>query len=139
MKKVLRVLIIALALVGVLVIPALAAKGGQGKGAQKVTLIPYPGGTDPGGGFVIFNDTSGPDNVQTQMSLKGAPANTVYDVWVMINDVITHVGTVTTNPKGNANFHCSYSEAGSGVQKLGLALWRGGWQFHTDTVFHSFK
>lgn len=105
--------------------------------ALKVELNPI--GTDPGGGFVIFNDTSGPDNVQIQMSLKGALPYTDYDVIVHIGAPDTYVATVTTNAKGNANFHYSGSVA-SGDQLVGLGLMRDGvWQFGTGLLIHSFK
>jgi hypothetical protein len=106
--------------------------------ALKVKLNPI--GTDPGGGFVIFNDTSGgPYNVQIQMSLKGAKPNTNYDVIVHIGAPDTHVATVTTNAKGNANLHYSSSVA-SGDQQVGLGLKREGeWQFGTGLLTHSFK
>lgn len=96
-------------------------------------------GVDPGGGFVIFNDTSGPENVQIQMSLKGALPKTDYDVIVHIGAPDVYVATVTTNAKGNANFHYSASVA-SGEQQVGLGLKRGGvWQFGTGLLSHSFK
>lgn len=105
--------------------------------ALKVELNPI--GTDPGGGFVIFNDTSGPENVQIQMSLKGALPNTDYDVIVHIGAPDTYVATVTTNAKGNANFHYSGS-VDSGDQEVGLGLKREGqWQFGTGLLTHSFK
>ncbi len=106
--------------------------------ALKVKLNPI--GTDPGGGFVIFNDTSGgPYNVQIQMSLKGALPNTNYVVFVHIGAPDKNVATVTTNAKGNANFHYSSSVA-SGDQQVGLGLKREGeWQFGTGLLTHSFK
>ena len=130
MKKLLIALAICLVVVGIMGGPVLAK-------AQKVPLNPI--GTDSGGGFVVFNDTSGPNNVQLQMSLKGAEPEAVYDVIVHMNGKDTFVGTVTTNKKGNANFHWSWSEAGSGTRRLGLGLKREGqWQFGTGGVFHSF-
>jgi len=96
-------------------------------------------GSDPGGGFVIFNNTSGPENVQIQMSLKGALPKTDYDVIVHIGAPDAYVATVTTNAKGNANFHYGGSVA-SGDQKVGLGLKRDGdWQFGTGLLTHSFK
>ena len=105
--------------------------------AVKVDLNPI--GVDPGGGFVVFNNTSGPENVQVQMSLKGALPNTDYDVIVHIGAPDTYVATITTNAKGNANFHYSGSVA-SGEQQVGLGLKReGAWQFGTGLLTHSFK
>ena len=138
MKKVLLVLVIALALVGVMVVPALAK-------AQKVPLDPI--GHDPGGGFVIFNDTSGPNNVRIQMSLKGAAPNTEYDVYVHLGAPDTYVATVKTNPKGNVNFHYSGSvtpraqdhQVGLGLTRAGAAPVPPNWQFGTGLLDHSFK
>ena len=103
--------------------------------AVKVELNPIS--VDPGCGFVIFNNTSGPENVQIQMSLKGALPKTDYDVIVHINGSDTYVATVTTNAKGNANFHYSYSRTGKHV---GLGLKReGAWRFGTGLLELSFK
>ena len=101
--------------------------------AVKVELNPI--GTDPGGGFVIFNNTSGPENVQVQMSLKGALPNTDYDVIVHVGGPDTYIAIITTNAKGNANFHYSgYADPILG-DWVGLGLKReGAWQFGTGTV-----
>ncbi len=105
--------------------------------AIKVGLVPI--GSDPGGGFVIFNNTSGPENVQVQMSLKGALPLTDYDVIVHLGAPDTYVATVTTNIRGNVNFHYSASVA-SGEQEVGLGLKRDGmWQFGTGLLTLSFK
>ena len=102
--------------------------------AVKVELNPI--GDDPGGGFVIFNDTSGPENVQVQMSLKGALPKTDYDVIVHVGGPDTYVATITTNAKGNANFHYSGSADPVPGNWVGLGLKRAGeWQFGTGKVY----
>lgn len=122
-KRFVIVLALCLAVVGVMAAPAMAS-------ALKVPLNPI--GTDPGGGFVIFNDTSGPDNLQIQMSLKGALPNSTYEVYVNTGGSDFLAGTVTTNPQGNANFHFSGSWTGP-ASTVGLGLQRphGVWQFGT--------
>lgn len=130
MKRLLIVLALCLVVVGIVAAPVLAK-------AEKVSLNPI--GTDPGSGYVVFNDTSGPDNVQIEMSLKGALANTSYDVYVHIGAPDTYVATITTNAQGNANFHYSTSVA-PGDQQVGLGLKRAGvWQFGTGLFIHTFK
>lgn len=105
--------------------------------AQKLDLNEI--GTDSGSGFVIFNDNSGPNNVNIQMSLKRAEPNTEYDVYVHVGAPDAYVATVKTNRKGNVNFHYSGSVA-SGDQLVGLGLKRAGeWQFGTGLVTHTFK
>jgi hypothetical protein len=101
--------------------------------AVKAELNPI--GIDPGCGFVIFNDTSGPENVQVQMSLKGALPCTEYDVIVHVGGPDTYVATITTNAKGNANFHYSGSADPVPGNWVGLGLKReGAWQFGTGMV-----
>ena len=90
---------------------------------------------DPGSGFVVFNDASGPENVQVQMSLKGALPKTNYDVIVHVGGPDTYVATITTNAKGNANFHYSGSADPTPGNWVGLGLKReGAWQFGTGMV-----
>ena len=101
--------------------------------AVKVELNPIS--VDPGCGFVIFNNTSGPENVQVQMSLKGALPLTEYDVIVHVGGPDTYVATITTNVKGNANFHYSGSADPVPGNWVGLGLKReGAWQFGTGMV-----
>lgn len=103
--------------------------------AVKVDLNPISvGDQDPGGGFVVFNNTSGPENVQVQMSLKGALPNTDYDVIVHVGGPDTYVATITTNAEGNANFHYSGSADPVPGNWVGLGLKRGAWQFGTGQV-----
>ena len=131
MKKLIAIMVVAI------MVPILVASPAFAK-AQKADLNQI--GSDPGSGFVVFNDTSGPNNVQLQMSLKGALPDTVYDVIVHMNGSDTPVGTITTNSAGNANFHLSWSEDSPGVRRMGLGLKRSGvWQFGTGGVPHTFK
>jgi len=82
--------------------------------AQKVDLVPCPMNYPetpypPGGGFVIFNNSSGTDhNLELTVSLKGVEANTEYDIYLFVDGVGTYPvpqGSVTSNKKGNVNFH----------------------------------
>ena len=122
MKKVLRVLIIALALVGIMVVPALAGRP-PGAGAAKLPLLNSPGEKDlgwkwcegainqigPTVGFVILNTNASGDLI-VQVSLKGVP-NETYDIYVnQVNDACVSVsggirGTLTVNVRGNGNAH----------------------------------
>jgi hypothetical protein len=132
MKKLAIALIFGLVVSVIVAAPALAA-------AQKVPLNPI--GTGPGNGFVVFNDTKGPQNVQIQMSLKQALPKTAYDVVVYLGaaDPGSVVGTVTTNVQGNANFSYKGSVA-LGPQQVALELQRGAVpQFGTGPVTHTFK
>jgi len=83
--------------------------------AQKVDLVPcpinFPSGTEPppGGGFVIFNNPRGTNhNLEVTVSLKAVEPNTSYDIYVFVDGTWFNgakVGTIKTNPRGNANFH----------------------------------
>jgi hypothetical protein len=126
MKRILIALALCLVMIGLIVSPAGAA-------ATKVTLNAI--GADPGSGFVVFNNTSGPNTVQLEMSLKGAPANTTYEVYVQLGLGDTLVGTVTTNKAGNANFHYEGVYDPQVYTWVGLGLMKGGvYQFGTGMV-----
>ena len=74
--------------------------------ADKVDLVPVTGLS--GGGSVIFNNSSGANNLEVTVQLKGAPAAATYDVYLVVDCVNYQgapVGTITTNPAGNATFH----------------------------------
>ena len=99
MKKTIITVALVLALVAAIAVPVMAA-------AQKVALTPIPGLS--GGGFVIFNNSAGPNNLEVTVALKGAPANATYDIYLFVDGSWYNgapVGTVTTNKQGNANFH----------------------------------
>ena len=79
--------------------------------AEKVDLIQCPINYPspellPGGGFVIFNNSSGVGhNLELTVSLKGLVPDTAYDIHLFVDGVGTLVGTVITNASGNANFN----------------------------------
>jgi hypothetical protein len=83
--------------------------------AQKVELVacpinyPAPDSLPPGHGFVIFNNPAGENhNLEMTISLKGLEPNTEYDLYLFVDGAWFNgakAGTVTTNRKGNANFH----------------------------------
>ena len=101
--------------------------------AQKVNLVPcpvnYPPGIPPppGGGFAIFNNPKGEShNLEVTVSLKGVMPKTQYDIYLFVDDGVTggrKIGTVKTNPKGNANFHMNGSlEEGTHVLAVDVTL-----------------
>ena len=116
MKKILIALALCLVAVGLIVSPAMAA-------AQKVDLAPIAGLN--GGGFVIFNNSSGPNNLEVTVSLKGAAANT-YGVFLFVDGVWyggAPVGAITPNKQGNANFHINVAVApGTHLLAVDVAL-----------------
>ena len=118
MKKTLRVLVIALALVGIMVVPALAGPP-AGAGAGKAPLYDSSGFTCPGGafategptfGFVIMNTNARGDLI-VQVSLKGATPDATYNIWVNQDpgtcplSLPTAPDALTTNGRGNGNVH----------------------------------
>jgi len=123
MKKTILEIALVLAVVAVIAVPVMAA-------AQKTNLIPCvqtygPGSTlplPPGGGFVIFNNTSGPNNLVMTLSLKGVQPNTEYDIYLGVDTWGTpgKVGTVKTNGQGNANFHLNTAVSRPGTHALNV-------------------
>ena len=83
--------------------------------AVKLDLVPCPinypdpGNLPPGGGFVVLNNSSGDcHNLELTVSLKGVEPNTTYDIYLFVDGswyAGAKAGTVTTNKRGNANFH----------------------------------
>jgi len=124
MRKTILEVAVVLAVVALIAVPVMAA-------AQKANLIPcvvtYPDGVTPppGGGFVIFNNTSGPNNLVMTLALKGVQPNTEYDIylgvdsWGLVPGDVVKVGTVKTNRQGNANFHLNTAVA-SGEHTLNV-------------------
>jgi hypothetical protein len=112
MKKTITQIAVVLAVVAMIAVPVMAA-------AQKVNLVPCsinygPGATPPpGGGFVVFNNSSGSKNLQMTVSLKGVSPNTEYDIYLGVDVWGTpgKVATVKTNRQGNANFHLNTTVA----------------------------
>jgi hypothetical protein len=109
-----------LLMVTVLAGPALGA-------AQKVPLEPaaaFPNNT--GGGFVVFNNSAGPDNLHFTVALKGVLPDETYDIYLFVDDCDVSVdgfgnpsGTVTTNRQGNATLHVNTSVS-LGTHALGI-------------------
>ena len=112
MKKTIIEVALVLAIVALVAIPVMAA-------AQKVSLVACPRNypdtvtPPPGGGFVIFNNTSGRNNLILTLALKGVEPDTAYDIYLGVDVWGTpgKVGTITTDAEGNANFHLNTSVA----------------------------
>jgi len=85
--------------------------------AQKVDLEPYTANPQyaelTGGGFVIFNNSSDPNNLEVTISVKKADTSisgTELDVWLYVGGVLHQKYTgMTLNAKGNGNFHINTS------------------------------
>jgi len=108
MKKVFISLVVCLAMLALIAVPALAK-------AQKVDLDKAVGA--PGGGFVVFNGPAGNNQFEMELALKGVEPNTAYDVYLDIPPLGVIgwlVDTITTSAAGNANFHhnCPNSDTG---------------------------
>jgi len=113
--------------------------------AQKVVLVPcpinYPGPNfPPGGGFVIFNNPKGADhNLEVTVSLKGVTPSTEYDIYLFIDQGGTgeKIGTLKTNPKGNANFHINgLLEEGTHVLAIDITLKGSGADVYETSGIH---
>ena len=115
--------------------------------AQKVDLVicplNYPGPDYPlGGGFVIFNNSSGTEhNLELTVSLKGVEANTEYDIYLFVDGVGTYPvpqGSVTSNKKGNVNFHMNVLLApGEHILALDVTLAGSGSDIYETPDIHS--
>jgi hypothetical protein len=110
-KKVLISLVVSLAMLALIAVPALAK-------AQKVDLVKTDSNL-PGGGFVVFNGPAGNNQFEFELALKGVEANTAYDVYVDIpyfglGGFDWLLDTITTSAAGNANLHhnCPNSDTG---------------------------
>jgi hypothetical protein len=112
MKRRIALLVLCLSVVAALAVPVIAA-------AQKTALVPCPlnypdpASAPPGGGFVIFNNSAGPDNLEMTLALKGVMPDTAYDIYLGVDVWGTpgKIGTVTTNKQGNATFHLNTAVA----------------------------
>ena len=120
MKKIVIKLVVCIVILTIAAVLVLGA-------AQKVDLVPctptYPGG----GGFVIFNNSSGTDhNLELTVSLKGVGSVIDYDIYLFVDGSWyggAPVGTVTTNKGDNANFHINVSLIpGSHILALDVTL-----------------
>lgn len=121
MKKAMLLTTVTALLVTLVAVPVVMAA------AQKVNLVPcplnYPTGSTPppGGVFVVFNNSAGPNNLVMTVALKGVTPKTAYDIYLGVDSWGTpgKVGTVTTNGQGNANFHLNTAVA-SGTHTLNI-------------------
>ncbi len=140
MKRTTIAVVLSLVLVALIAVPVLAA-------AKKLALAPIA--TLPGGrGFVVINSSSGPNNTELTVSLKGAAANTTYEVWLESLEtksqpaipasmpwITNPVGTFTTNGQGNGNFHINLRIA-PGTYDLGIDVAiEGADQYLTSNVY----
>lgn len=129
MRRTTIAVVLSLVVVAMIAVPVMAA-------AQKLGLTPIAGLS--GSGFVVINSSSGPNNMELTVSLKGAPANTTYEVWLEVDGQPTlgpAVGTFTTNKQGNGNFHINMQMA-PGTYDLGIDLAQSGAdRFLTSNVY----
>jgi hypothetical protein len=129
MKKILFALALGLLLVAAMAVPAMAA-------AQKLALAPIAGLT--GSGFAVINSSSGPNNFELTVSLKGAAPDTTFEVWLELYGQPTlgpAVGAFTTNKQGNGNFHINMAMV-PGTYNLGIDVAIGGGdQYLTSNVY----
>ena len=102
MRRLVSALTLGMLVAGLMAAPVLAK-------AEKVDLIGCPiNGITGGGGAVVFNNSSGPNNLKVTVQLKNVTPDTVYDVYVFVDGGWyggALAGTVTTNGVGNATFH----------------------------------
>ncbi len=114
--------------------------------AQKVELVAcpinYPSGTTPppGGGFVIFNNPrSAGHNLEVTVSLKGVTPNTEYDIYLFVDQGLEgdKIGTVKTNPRGNATLHIDgLLEEGTHVLAVDVTLKGSGADVYETSGIH---
>jgi hypothetical protein len=138
MKKLVFIIVTGMVLVGLMAAPVIAA-------AQKVDLVKcpynYPGQTSPpGGAFVIFNNSAGPNNLELTVALKGVLPNTEYDIYLGVDTWGTpgKIGTITTNNKGNANFHMNRMvTAGTHTLALDITLKGSGADIYETPGIHN--
>jgi hypothetical protein len=99
MKKLLIALVVCLAMLALIAVPALAQ-------AQKVSLEKAAGA--PGGGSVVFNGPAGNNQFECELALKGVAPKTAYNVYLDIYSFGIFnlpLGSITSNAAGNANLH----------------------------------
>jgi len=101
---------------------------------KKLSLVPcpvnYPAGetAPPGGGFVIFNNPkSAEKNLIVNGALQKVQPNTEYDLYLFVDDDSTKIGTVKTNPQGNATFNAQ-KLLSQGTHYLGFDVTKKGSQ-----------
>jgi len=115
---------IVLGLVALLVIGSAVAVYGK---AQKVDLVPC--GAANVVGFVVFNNSSGPNNLQVTVSLKKVVVQ-AYDIYLFVDDE-WYGGTpilvnVTPNTQGNATYHFNVAVSAPGTHNLAVDIVKTG-------------
>jgi hypothetical protein len=137
MKKLTIAIVLCLVVFAMIAMPALAA-------AQKVALVAcpinYPAGSEqpPGGGFVVFNNSAGPNNLEVTVSLKGVEPDVDYDVYLFVDGGGALVGTITTNGQGNANFQTkALLAAGEHYLAIDVTLKGSGADVYETTEIHA--
>jgi hypothetical protein len=89
---------------------------------------PSPQTVPPGGGFVVFNNPNGvKNNLVVNGALQKVEPNTEYDLYLFVDDEGMNIGTVKTNPQGNATFN-AHKEHTAGVPYLGFDVTKKGSQ-----------
>jgi hypothetical protein len=115
MKRILKALALCLVVIAMLAGPALAE-------AQKVDLVPSTKWNEPGGGFVVFNNSAGPNNLEVTVALKEVRPNMAYDVYLYVDTSVgIMIGTIMTNGQGNANLKTNRVVA-AGPHDLGVVV-----------------
>jgi len=98
--------------------------------AQKVDLEPYTSNYPDltGGGFVIFNNSSGPNNLEVTISVKKADTSisgTELDIWLYVDGSYTKY-PMTLNAVGNGNLHINVSVEPGITHELFVVLTEAG-------------
>jgi hypothetical protein len=127
MKRILIALLLCLVLIITITVPTLAA-------AQKVDLVPSPKWNEPGGGFVVFNNSAGPNNLEVTVALKAVRPDMAYDVYLYVDTSVgILLGTIMTNWQGNSNFHTDLVVS-AGQHNLGVVVT---WNNYTNPYYSS--
>jgi len=111
MRRLASALVLGMLVGGLVATPVLAK-------ADKVDLTLAAAFPDlPGGGAVIFNNSSGPNNLKVTVQLKKVTPDFTFDVYLFVDGAWyggAPVGTITTNGVGNATFHMNAQVAAGG-------------------------
>jgi len=118
MRRLASALALGMLVAGLVAAPVLAK-------ADKVDMPPvsWVAGL-PGDGAVIFNNSSGPNNLEVTVQLKGVKADFAYDVFLFVDNAwygAAPVATITTNGAGNATFHMN-AKVAEGKHLLGVDI-----------------
>ena len=108
MKRIASALVLGMLMVGLVATPTLAK-------AEKVDLHPSAANhVTWGEAAAIFNNSSGPNNLEVTVQIKGATPDFTYGVFLFVDGAWykgAPVGNVTTNGVGNATFHVNVAVA----------------------------